>query len=100
VAATVPVERTLVKTQHRGGAGQRDGFHPRLITPLLLVAIASGSWGCSTCPTRGADFNDDLVVIGKVPRFVLRVDQSAIDAYVEHAATALDELCVEVERFV
>jgi hypothetical protein len=64
------------------------------------VASARNSWGYSTCPTTGADFSDDLVVIGKVPHFVLRVDQSAVDAYVEHAATALDELRVDVECFV
>jgi hypothetical protein len=48
----------------------------------------------------GADFVEDLAVVGKRARFILRVDQPILDAHVEHSVAAGDELGVDVEGFV
>jgi hypothetical protein len=65
----------------------------------IIVGMCPAALAAMRC-IAGAGLFDDLAGIGKDSRFVLRVDQAASDADVEHAVTAFDELCVDVERFV
>lgn len=46
------------------------------------------------------DLSDDLSILGKASRFVLREDQPVVDPHVKDTAAALNELSINAERFI